>query len=284
MKRPSLIKLAVLPVIGLCLLFMPSQTDAISTVNYSFAPYGSSLANNMLGWWTFDGKNMIPNVIDSSGNGRNGNLVGQASTTVAGAIGQGMQFNGTAGDVDVPGTTAVADNLPNFTVSIWYKQQTSCTLFGGICLLISKLGAGGLGSGSGWGLAINSFPSGNDHAYAEIQTDGNNWVGWNVTFTTVDNKWHQLVMAVSNANTMALYWDGSTANTNNNSQGTIGSYTNASDIIISSDTNGEFYGGGIDDARIYSRTLTAAEVKQMFLSERAIINSRYGNTVYKSNI
>ena len=59
---------------------------------------GGNLANGLVGgWWTFDGKNMINNVADSSGNGNNGDMIGFTSTSsavVPGKLGQALKFNG----------------------------------------------------------------------------------------------------------------------------------------------------------------------------------------------
>jgi hypothetical protein len=58
----------------------------------------------MVGHWTFDGKDMIKNVADSSGQGNNGYLVAAATSSqqVAGVMGQALKFNGTTQYVNLP--------------------------------------------------------------------------------------------------------------------------------------------------------------------------------------
>jgi hypothetical protein len=77
-----------------------------------------SLTSGLIGWWTFDGPDMLTNVADSSGQGNTGKLVNMSTTTAPGKVGQALQFDGTNDYVDV--NTAVV-SAPPFSFSAWMK-------------------------------------------------------------------------------------------------------------------------------------------------------------------
>ena len=56
---------------------------------------GSDLEDGLVGHWTFDGKDMIDVVADISGQGTDGYIIGQTSTTTAiGIMGQTLDCDG----------------------------------------------------------------------------------------------------------------------------------------------------------------------------------------------
>jgi len=77
----------IIRLIGLIAVFFfcfstPSAFAFIT--NSSLTGYSnSSLTQGLVGWWTFDGRDMIPNVRDRSDQGNHGNLTGQTATTTA---------------------------------------------------------------------------------------------------------------------------------------------------------------------------------------------------------
>src|SRR4051794_14974929 len=77
-------------------LLFAQQTEASTTINISLnslAMPANSLG--LIGHWTFDGKDMINNVTDTSGQGNNADLFGYTSTTTrAGMLGQALALNG----------------------------------------------------------------------------------------------------------------------------------------------------------------------------------------------
>ena len=96
------------------LTLLPSATSA--------ATIGKITANNigLVGWWTFDGPDLLQNAKDKSGQGNTGYLAGFTSTTtVPGKIGQALQFDGSNDYVQI----ADHDNLTpaNITITYWVK-------------------------------------------------------------------------------------------------------------------------------------------------------------------
>ena len=96
-----------------------------TTVNVTLKT-NPDLESGLVGHWTFDGKDMISNVADVSGQGNHGALQGQTSTTTAiGVIGQALDFDGSDDYVNVGtvtgggggGSTATIDTTTN-TLSI----------------------------------------------------------------------------------------------------------------------------------------------------------------------
>src|SRR3989344_1467692 len=79
------------------IFYLPySAPTAHAAFRISRPPYLLGLTAGLVGHWTFDGNKMLTNVADSSGQGNNGSLVGQAATTtVPGKVGQALQFDGT---------------------------------------------------------------------------------------------------------------------------------------------------------------------------------------------
>ncbi|HTK33501.1 MAG TPA: LamG domain-containing protein [Candidatus Paceibacterota bacterium] len=213
----------------------------------------ATLNQNLLARWTFDGKTISgTSITDVSGDGHTGTATG-APVSVIGKVGQGFSFDGGTQYVD---TANFADNLTDFSVSTWFKT----TYGGSVRLLVSKLGSGGWATGAGWGLGI--ITGGKISALA--QTDGSNYVQVG-SAPHNDGKWHHAVMTMSGGNTAKLYIDGVEDDAAGPSgSGTVSGYSNASNVRIATDYNGEYFSGSLDDVQIYNKALSAAEVKQLY--------------------
>ena len=62
---------------------------------------GSSLANGLVGYWTFDGSDISGSTVyDLSGNGNNGTNNG--ATPTIGKLGQALKFDGSSSYVNIP--------------------------------------------------------------------------------------------------------------------------------------------------------------------------------------
>src|SRR3989338_2851638 len=95
------------------------------------------LQRGLVGHWTFDGKDMGPNVRDVSGQGNNGTVVNLATTSVIGRIGQALLFPGGTNYINARSAT-VLDNISSFSVSAWVYATTTGTI------------ADKRGAGKGW--------------------------------------------------------------------------------------------------------------------------------------
>ena len=76
--------------------------------------------NNLVGWWKFDDPSSVQ-AIDSSGNGRNGNLYNGASKT-SGKFGQALSLDGSDDYVLIPNYKGITGTNPR-TMSAWIKTS-----------------------------------------------------------------------------------------------------------------------------------------------------------------
>lgn len=224
-----------------------------------------ALKTGLVGWWTMDGKEVVNSVaLDKSGNGNNGNPINIASSTfyTIGKIGQAFKFDGVNDFID---STNFADNLGSFSVVFWLKSSQQTSSFTSVPI-ISKISLGSEATGNGWGLYFKGLVGtqvGNLEAILQ-SNDGSAWkVVYNSAIRYNDNKWHYIVMQVNN-NTINLYVDGAVIATTPNNSGTLGSYTNTSNVRVAKDYDSQYFQGMIDDVRIYSRAISASEITQLY--------------------
>jgi hypothetical protein len=214
---------------------------------------GGVLSTGLVGHWTFDGKNMLQNVTDSSGQGNNGRLLNFTSTSsaqVIGKIGQALNFDGTDDTIIVPDspTTNLSTNI---TMSAWFynRQWKEADI-------IEKGGAGGY--------MIWTAPSRANHIVCGKQ-NGN--VGTDAVISQTDfsnrlNEWIHIA-CVDDGSTQKIYVNGAL----DISASRTTSYNNSSPLQIGNGDDGKF-NGLIDDVRIYNRAISASEVKQLYNSGR----------------
>ena len=236
--------------------------SGLAKINVSQSP--GTLSQGLVGWWTMDGADTVwssPTAgteTDKSGNGNTGTLNGmtRSGSPTVGKIGQALNFDGSSSYVDMTGSSGVADNLSNFTVSAWFKTSTSVS---GQAEIVSKFSTGGLTSGQGWALDDD----GNSLIGIIQQEPPGNYAVKGSTASVDDGNWHQGVMVVTGGNTVTLYLDGQAQSPAANN-GTVTTFTNASDIRIGNDYNSDFFPGSIDDVRVYDRALSASEIQQLY--------------------
>ena len=225
-----------------------------------------TLKNGLTGYWTFDGKDMVSNVADVSGNGRNGFLTNFTSTTTSiGKIGQALAFNNTNKYVETTGY-----NYSDFitasdgTISAWIRPQgasPSCnnSIWYGCDFAISSNGpltSFGIGRG-------NNTTFGTDKIWAT-----NNVGSWStVNAAGVDytlGEWVHITW-VHTGGTLSIYKNGEFASSTS-SGNTLTSILNNNMWIGRgySGNNENPWNGDVDDVRTWNRALTAGEIKQVY--------------------
>ncbi|MDO8668626.1 MAG: LamG domain-containing protein [bacterium] len=215
-----------------------------------------SINTGLVGWWTFDGKDTpwtsatAATTLDKSGNGNTGTLtnMAQATSPVAGKIGQGLKFDGTNDYVNA-GTPASLSLTSQVTVGVWIKASSANPSGYGVAYVIK--GTPG-GSAPGYGI-IQSGGS-----YATLQIQGTNL---NSNFSGYDNKWHYVVGTYDGSN-MRIYVDG----VQKNSVGKTGAMdtTGYNFHIGTRSSVPTYFQGLLDDVRIYNRVLSATEITQLY--------------------
>ena len=200
-----------------------------------------ALSNGLVGYWKMD-ESSWGSVIDASGNGNTGSVTGGA-TPAAGRFGNGGNFDGSTQNISIPDNSTLNPTTA-ITVSAWYKTTDSA---GGIIVKRS--------SSNGYRLVYAGntlyFTVGNGSGIVQPSTAGYN-----------DGTWHFVVGTWSNSdNTARLYIDGILKNS-----GTLsGPLANTATALLigDSDDQGKLI-GSIDEARIYSRALSASEISTLY--------------------
>lgn len=230
-----------------------------SKLNSSQNDGRGSLNNSLTALWSFDGKDMTPRVMDRSGNSYNGTIIGQTSTTTTiGKLGQAISFDGVNDYINISPGISYSDS---FSVSFWANVRSNA---GSYRAFVIGRGAGQEDYNTGF--VIDMGPS-SSSVWDYIGVEG---IGMNTNTdllnTSFDfNTWHHIVVDFTvGSNTVKLYADGVLRDTRSRSAGSVG----LGEVQIgarnySSSVSG-YFDGSIDDVRIYSKSLSASEVKQLY--------------------
>jgi hypothetical protein len=223
----------------------------------------SFLTNGLVAYFPFKG-----NANDASGNGYNGTLFGAAAFGVDrfGNTNSCLALPGTQGvgsGVDVPALT----NLPYLpvTYSAWFSISNYPPPTIGALTVMTLLGREQCGEQADGSIVLCSDPSAslsNDFLYF---TGGNSF---DLLLPPPTNRWIQLVLTISSNGAENFYWNG----TNVGGTGPALGAGVAEDFRIgASGGSGCYYeyvwNGLIDDVRIYNRTLSNSEVRELYQYE-----------------
>jgi len=213
-------------------------------------------ASGLVGWWPLEG-----NADDASGNGNNGTPQGGISL-VAGKVGNAANLDGVTGYVNIPATT-VFDNLgvaTDYSLAAWVYYPPSSGVFGGAghYSIVDK----GLGFTGGTGLGINIPASG--QAYL-----GAHGAGAVQGSSVAPNQWYLIVGTYRvGVGSEMIYVNGSptsgsvTTNPHAGSPFRIGRFDHTSGPI-------PYYTQGLmDEVRVYTRALSAAEVQSIYKAQQ----------------
>ena len=211
------------------------------------------LASGLVGWWTFDGKNLENNVADSSGLGNNGYMYsvgvdafGKATSTavVAGKLGQALKFSGVR---DVIVTTSDFIGTSALTISAWIKPT---------------------GNPAGAPRVVDNtktlFYWGPTSSTINFKSDGVTSAITSVNGSVPLNKWTYVSVTRDAAGLASLYVNGVLSGAANRANGTpVAGSTVAIGGVSGGPTSNPFK-GSMDDVRIYSRALSATEILQLY--------------------
>lgn len=204
---------------------------------------------NKVSWWRAEGN---PN--DSVGT-NHGSLVG-GTTYTAGKVGQAFNLNGTNAGVTIPHNSNLNLNPGGFSAEFWMKANASPT---SQALVVDK--SHGFVDSAGW--AFQSNPAANRLSWFVGAGGGGstNFIGVESTVNPFDGNFHHIA-GTWDGTSLRLYVDGVL-------QGTIpfsAPVNNTRPMNI-----GYAWGGGsphrwvngiVDEVRVYSRPLNAAEIRR----------------------
>jgi len=218
-----------------------SGTSA-NSAQVSATPF-ATITTGLKGWWKLD-ETSGTTASDSSGNSVNGTVT--AGTWVAGKFANALSFNGTSSLVDV-GDPAALNFAGQITVSAWVKPTA-------VASESIIMGHGWDGSTTPWWLSLT------DATHIRL---GHSGVQLDATASaSLLGAWH-LVTGVYDGTAYRVYLDGTQIATVNSALAP-GTGTNTIRIGAINETNQKFFNGSIDDARIYNRALSAAEITSIF--------------------
>ncbi len=228
----------------------------------------STLQSGLVGWWTFDGKDMPSGAVnDRSGSGNNGNFVNMATSTtyVPGKLGQALAFNGKNQSITIPSVDL--SGTPTATVSFW-MFKSSFVANDGLAVEDSNPSISSLG-----------FHIDTDIGASPAACTGTLGIDL-VNDNTSDNlfcftlpstgAWHNITAILDTTQPangeVTYYLDGvlQTAVNHSISADTTGNFAKEPFYIGSRGSTQLYYAGMIDDVRVYNRALSAAEIKQLY--------------------
>lgn len=214
------------------------------------------LSDGLVGYWKMDETSSnsciggANDTCDSSGNGNDGAWNGDTTST-AGKFASGTTYDGT-GDYLNMGDVASLEPTTEITVSAWFKSSGNT--------VYKRLVSKGV-STRGYELIMYpdilsgriEFNLGINGAEIDISSTGSPALN--------DNNWH-LATGTWDGQVVKVYVDGILYNTRNAS----GTLTHTSDPFnIGSNSNGSnLHSGSIDEARVYNRALSPAEVQALY--------------------
>ncbi|MBY0473263.1 prepilin-type N-terminal cleavage/methylation domain-containing protein [Patescibacteria group bacterium] len=247
--------LVVIAIIGLLgAIVMASLQSARTKARLTSAKAQDAAMRNgieqVVGQWPLDDCSGT-NASDTSGSGNTGAFTGSGNTwdTANTPYGTGCSvlLNG-SGAISVPDKSTYAFGTGDFTMAVWIKTNTQQT--GSTGFIAKNL------SGTGPGFGIR--PSGATNIEIWL-ADGSTASSPSCTSCNyADGNWHFIAGTRRNSQ-LSLYYDGALVVTAASSQ----NVTNAQPLYIGS-RGGTTFIGNVDDARLYSVSISAYEIRAMY--------------------
>jgi hypothetical protein len=216
---------------------------------------------NPVGFWTFN-EGSGTTAADSSGNGHTATLVNGVSW-VAGQIGEAVSANAAKSQyVNIPSINL--SNTNAVTVAFWSKRTYSTS--GGHVLLEATSNYNNSTTGFGF------FPDDSDCKGIQAALHGNSGYTAMCYKQPTSNVWHHLAVVYdkskAGASEVTLYIDGAqqTPSGDTFTSDNTNNFGNNSIYLFARGGTSEFDSGAVDDLRLYSTALTAAQVKQIYNS------------------
>lgn len=220
----------------------------------------AALSNGLVGYWKMDESSWTQNctatsVTDSSGNGNNGKSCPSTTgpTTGVGKFGNGGVFDGTGDTVSIAHHASLKPSA-QITISAWVNP-TNITTNNFYEIYRKEDGADRHLLSFQANGTILSFGLG-------TATQGYQELDVSITSTDYTGGWH-LITAIYDGQNKYLYRDGIRIGSQT-ATGAIGTTGTAIAYIGSSGGSDEFFNGKIDEARVYNRALSAADVSTLY--------------------
>ncbi len=211
----------------------------------------STLSDGLVVYFPFNG-----NANDESGNNFNGEVNGASiSTDRKGESGKAFEFDGVNDFIKVSG---IGNSIPSkeISVSIWLKSKSSKPQFQ---LMLTP-------DNNRFAVSVDYFHDGSNFAFWDFgwQGEGGNAPGRLYERNHLLNEiWHHFVFISSTSeSSMKIYKDGILLVSESDPRSLLNNA--GKDLRIGSGDNAYFYGGWLDDIRIYNRVITESEINQLY--------------------
>lgn len=224
----------------------------------------AALSDGLVGYWPLDRRDTVTSsdtvgsVFDRSGNSENGILTNFASISasrILGKIRQALTFDGSNDRVN----QTISTNLSNsFTVSAWvYPTKSSGGLFSVQCIVSSEVA-----SYSNYWFCLGPFDNSGLKMHFGLYDGAFNPLAVDTSNITL-NRWiHVVGVRNVTSDTVNLYVNGVLVNSVTDTTTSVPTY---SDFNIGGQLSvGRFFGGRIDDVRLYSRALSSTEISALY--------------------
>jgi X-X-X-Leu-X-X-Gly heptad repeat protein len=222
-------------------------------------PHGLAKPPNnlgLVGYWSFD-EGTGTKAGDFSGKGNMGTFF-NAPTWTNGKRGKALAFVAGNNDYISMGTPSSLGLTNTGTLAAWFKTGNHT----GYPVIVGN--ANYVTDRNGYLLSINDVFDGAGTVRLEVDS-GSASVSINSANAYDDNQWHYAVGTWDGSN-LKIYIDGEAANTPV-AQGGVNAVSGVNPVIIGRDPGNDAtsnFDGNIDEVRIYSRALSAAEVKALY--------------------
>jgi len=234
-------------VLYLGFLLLPMEAEAAIVIQ---APKYIGLNSGLVGYWSFDGKDMAGvTAYDRSGNANNGTLTG-GPTRAIGKIGQGLSFDGSNDYVSF-GNASSLNPATAITISAWINTSAPTTNF---AMIVNK--DSGVPDNSQYTLRMNGTTG-----KAMFRAEGAGLITASGNTILNANQWYHVVGTYDGNNTR-FYLNGVEDATPASGSGNM--TNNSANLEIGRRDDGYYFPGKIDDVRIYNRALSGDEIKRLY--------------------
>ncbi|MEN9613955.1 MAG: hypothetical protein RLZZ347_262 [Candidatus Parcubacteria bacterium] len=221
------------------LVLVPVFAHASVKTNVSTPPVSN---RGLVGYWSFNGTDVnSTTVFDRSTYAYDGTLHGMGTKySLSGKVGQAFSFDGTGAYISLPNL----DMQAPLSWSFWIKRgrigHANDDFFGG-------------DSAGSWGLGFNA-----DNTLFLTKVGVNSVSS---TGTITDMKWHHVAVTYDGTN-VRFYFDGVLDSAPSYTSGT---YTSSGGAYAMGRVNvSAYFSGALDEVRMYSRVLSASEVRTLY--------------------
>lgn len=221
-----------------------------------------ALGADIVGEWRFEETpdNNV-NIYDTSGNNNNGTWTGtpeRVSNDASSQLGKAGKFSGD--DYVDCGSKASLDKLENITVSAWIKTTTA--------FLYRYIVDGKDRGNGGWHVRVYDWSGGKARLFTYVRCATTDAYRYSLYAVPADT-WTHIVMVYDNTTKIVTFYING-AVSNGASAAGVGARKDdaAYNLYIGARNNGGimdyFFGGSIDEVRIYSQALPSAQIQKLY--------------------